>query len=77
MQDGNEMQKMTSMLSDWENSWAKNMQDLGESTLYEPQIKEFPFQQANPFLQKSETVISTNIETAALINQAKKLIEQG
>jgi len=36
--------------------------------LYEPQIKEFPFQQANPFLQKSETVISTNIETAALIN---------
>jgi len=25
MQDGNEMQKMTSMLSDWEKSWAKNM----------------------------------------------------
>lgn len=44
------MNKMTNMMAEWEKSWAQNMNDLGENTMYEPVKKEFPFQPENPYL---------------------------
>jgi hypothetical protein len=36
MKGGEDINKMSSMMADWEKSWAQNMNDLGENTMYEP-----------------------------------------